>query len=85
MREAPFKVGEKLRPDQLLSWQYAGLTGKPGVDKHAVRRFTKGEWTMEVCALQARNTPTRVVSIRTLGDDVIHWQETRQRLMRHKR
>jgi len=83
--EAPFEIGERIHPDQLQTWVYAGLTGKPGRDKHAVRRFTKGDWTMEVRAHKDPRTPSRVVSIRTLAEDDEYWVETRMRLMRHKR
>ena len=85
MNQAPFKIGETVTPDQLLTWNYAGLTGKPGVDKHALRRFTKGIWTVEVIAHKKRDLPTRVVSVRTVDEDQTYWSTTRQRLMRHRR
>ena len=37
--EAPFEIGERVHPDQLRTWEYVGLSGKPGRDKHSVRRF----------------------------------------------
>lgn len=85
MHEAPFKVGQRIRPEDLATWQYAGLSGIPGRDKHAVRRFTKGDWSMEVRALINRSKLTSVVSIRTSEQDAMYWQETRERLMRNRR
>ena len=85
MNDAPFEVGQRVAPSQLLTWTYAGLTGKPGRDKHAVRRFTKGHWTLEMQAHENRRANARVVSIRTLEEDANHWQETRDRLMRNRR
>jgi hypothetical protein len=83
--EAPFEVGDRLRPDQLWTWEYVGLSGKPGRDKHSVRRFKKGEWILEVRAHKDPSSVSRVVSIRTLAEDGEYWAETRKRLMRHKR
>jgi hypothetical protein len=83
--EAPFKIGERIHPDQLIAWEYVGLTGKPGQDKHAVRSFKKGDWRLEVRAHRSPRAMSRVVSIRTLAEDDKHWTETRMRLMRHKR
>ena len=85
MNQAPFEIGDEVTPDQLLTWKYAGLTEKPGVDKHAVQRFTKGIWTVEVVAHNKRDLPTRVVSVWTVDEDQIYWSTTRQRLMRHRR
>ena len=55
--EAPFKTGERVHPDQLRTWEYVGLSGKPGRDKHSVRRFKKGDWTLEVHARRIRTHP----------------------------
>ena len=82
--KAPFEVGERVERDQLITWQYAGLTGKPGRDAHAVRRFRKGDWVLELRAHKDPVASARVVSIRTLADDDEYWSETRKRLMRHK-
>ncbi len=84
MNQIPFEVGEQVTPDQLLSWEYKGVTGKPGRDKHSVRRFKKGEWVLEVRAHKDPAARTRVLSIRTQSQDAVHWLETRQRLMRHR-
>ena len=84
-QQFPFEAGERLDPDQLISWDYKGLTGKPGVDAHASRRFVKGDWVLEVRAHINPAAPTRVLSIRSQDQDADHWQETRQRLMRHRR
>lgn len=81
----PFQVGEEIQPKQLSAWAYTGLSGIPGKDKNAVRRFKKGGWVLEVRAHQNRARVTRVVSIRTTTEDDTHWAQTRQRLMRHAR
>lgn len=83
--EPPFKTGERVHPDQLQTWEYVGLSGMPGRDKHSVRRFKKGDWTLEVRAHKNPRSPSRVASIRTLSEDDDYWAETRTRLMRHKR
>jgi hypothetical protein len=82
--EAPFKIGERVHPDQLRTWEYVGLSGKPGLDRHSVRRFKKGDWTLEVRAFKDPRALSRVISIRTLDEDAELWAETRTRLMRHK-
>ena len=79
----PFDVGERVHRNQLLSWKYTGLSGKPGAKK-AVRRFKKGQWVVEVYAHVDPTQASRVVSVRTAEQDRIHWTETRQRLMRHR-
>jgi len=84
MNQAPFKVGERIQTEDLSTWHYAGLSGRPGRDKHAVRRFIKGEWSLEVLAHIDPRRSTRVVSIRTREEDAAHWKETRQRLMRNR-
>jgi len=82
--EAPFKIGERVHPDQFRTWEYVGLSGKPGRDKHSVRRFKKGDWILEVQAQKNTSSSSRVVSIRTLAEDDQYWAEARTRLKRHK-
>ena len=84
MIKAPFQVGDLVRSNELATWNYTGLAGKPGVDKDAVRRFTKGSWVLEVGAHRNTSRTSRVVSIRTSDEDEAYWKETRQRLMRHR-
>ena len=84
MIEPPFQVGERVHPSQLISWAYAGLSGKPGIDKNAVRRFKKGTWVLEVLAHERSVRASRVVSIRNSDEDEIYWRETRERLMKHR-
>ena len=84
VHEAPFKAGDRVGSRELATWQYVGLSGKPGKDRHAVRRFTKGGWSLEVYAHADHSRSTRVISIRTLEEDATYWRETRQRLMRHR-
>jgi len=85
MTKAPYEVGDRISQNDLKSWVYSGLSGKPGRDKHALRRFTKGMWVLEVQAHVRRETPSRVASIRSSDADEVFWSETRDRLMRHKR
>jgi DNA-binding transcriptional MerR regulator len=82
--ETAFEIGEQVHPDQLRTWEYVGLSRKPGVDKSSIRRFRKGDWILEVRALKDPYALSRVVSIRTLEKDPDLWAETRMRLMRHK-
>lgn len=84
MTGAPFEVGERVNANQLISWSYAGLSGKPGKDLNAVRRFKKGAWILEVFAHEKATRESRVVSIRTSDEDASHWLETRERRMRHR-
>jgi hypothetical protein len=84
MKNSPFEVGERVHPDQLISWEYKGITGKPGLDTHAARRFVKGDWVVELRAHKDPAARTKVLSIRTRQQDAAHWSETRQRLMRHR-
>lgn len=84
MTGAPFEVGERINPNQLISWSYAGLSGKPGKDTYAVRRFKKGTWILEVLAHEKATRVSRVVSIRTSDEDASHWLETRERRMQHR-
>lgn len=83
MTHTTFKVGERVDPKDLISWSYTGLSGKPGKDKSAVRRFRKGMWILEMQAHINPAQPSRVVSLRTTEEDQSHWQETRQRLKRN--
>jgi hypothetical protein len=85
MTKAPFEVGDRIDQNELATWVYTGLSGKPGVDKHAVRRFKKGMWVLEVRAHVRPEKPSRVVAIRSADEDELFWSETRDRLMRHKR
>lgn len=84
MIEPPFQVGERVHQSQLASWAYTGLSGKPGKDKNAVRRFKKGIWVLEVFAHERSARASRVASIRNSDEDEIYWRETRERLMRHR-
>jgi hypothetical protein len=83
--EAPFMIGERVHPDQLRTWEYVGLSGKPGRDKDSVRRFKKGDWALEMRAHKNPRSLSRVVSIRTLAEDHEYWTESRTRLMKRKR
>ena len=84
MTKAPFEVGDRIDQSELASWIYTGLRGKPGIDKHAVRRFKKGMWVLEVHAHVRPERNSRVVSIRSSAADEQFWSETRDRLMRNK-
>lgn len=85
MFDAPFRIGERIRPDQLVTWSYLGLSGRPGRDKHAVRRYRKGDWVVEIRASGSFRAPSVVASIRTSAEDDQFWKETRARLMRNQR
>ena len=80
----PFEVGDRISTDDLVGWEYKGLSGKPGSDE-ARRRFARGGWILEVHAMSNPKSRTRVTAIRTLDADRIHWQETRERVMRYKK
>ena len=84
MTKAPFEIGDRVDQNELTSWIYTGLSGKPGRDKHAVRRFKKGMWVLEVHAHVRPDEISRVVSIRSSDADEEFWSETRDRLMRNK-
>ncbi len=84
MTKAPYEVGDRIDQNDLMSWNYTGLSGKPGRDKHAVRCFKKGMWVLEVHAHESPRRPSRVVAIRSSDADEMFWSETRDRLMRHK-
>lgn len=85
MTEAPFEIGDRVDQSDLTSWIYTGLSGKPGKDKHAARRFRKGMWVLEVYAHERPDKTSRVVSIRSTDADQDFWSETRDRLMRNRR
>jgi hypothetical protein len=84
MTKAPYEVGDFIEQNELATWIYTGLSGKPGRDKHAVRRFKKGMWVLEVHAHTRPDRRSRVASIRSADADDLFWSETRDRLMRHK-
>ena len=84
MTKAPYEVGDRINQNELTSWVYTGLSGRPGKDKHAVRRYKRGMWVLEVRAHTRPDRPSRVVSIRSSDADELFWSETRDRLMRHK-
>ena len=74
---SPFQVGDRVSSADLATWSYVGLSGRPDVDRNAVRRYTKGQWVLEVRALSDRNRPSRVMSVRTSGEDADWWQDQR--------
>lgn len=79
MTGPPFEIGDRVEPSQLVSWVYTGLSGKPGKDKNAVRRYKKGIWVLEVRAHEHSTRTSRVVSIRNSDDDETFWRESRQK------
>ena len=84
MINAPYEVGDLIDQNALTSWVYTGLSGTPGGDKHAVRRFENGMWLLEVHAHTRPDGLSRVVSIRSSDAEGVFWSETRDRLMKHK-
>ena len=84
MTKAPYEVGDRIDQNALISWDYTGVSGKPGIDENAVQRFTKGMWVLEVHDCNRPDSPCKVVSIRSSDADELFWSETRDRLMRHK-
>ena len=84
MTKAPFEIGDRVDQNRLTTWIYTGLSGKPGRDKNAVRRFKKGIWIIEVHAHVRPDKISRVVSIRSSDVDEQFWSVTRDRLMRNK-
>ena len=74
----PFHVGQRLRQADLVGWTYTGLTGTPDVDPAAVRRFSKGDWILELRAYGNRNRASSVMSIRTIEQDRHWWQQARR-------
>lgn len=82
--KTPFEVGDRIAADDLVGWEYKGLSGKPGSDEGR-RRFAKGDWILEVQAMVNPKARTRVMAIRTREADNVHWQETRERIKRHKK
>ena len=83
MMNTPFEVGDRITADDLVGWDYKGLSGKPGSDEGR-RRFAKGAWILEVQAMVNPKARTRVTAIRTVEAENVHWQETRERIMRNK-
>ena len=61
-----------------MGWTYTGLTGTPDVDPAAVRRFSKGDWILELRAHGNRNRASSVMSIRTIEQDRHWWQQARR-------
>ena len=82
--DAPYEVGDRVSADQLASWEYKGLSGKPG-GENACRRYAKGQWILEVHAGVNPRARTRVVAIRTIEADSKHWRDARERQMRSKK
>ena len=71
---APFEVGERVAPLQLLGWNYVGLSGIPD-QPHASRRYIKGMWVLELNALSNKKRPARILSLRTEAEDRRWWAE----------
>jgi hypothetical protein len=76
---APYEVGNRVRLQELYGWTYTGLQGKPGVDAHAVRRYVKGDWVLEIRAHEDQRRIASVVSIRTREQDAQWWAAKRSR------
>ena len=72
--KAPFEVGERIAPLQLLGWDYVGLSGIPD-QPHASRRYIKGMWGLELNALSNKKRPARILSLRTESEDRRWWTE----------
>jgi hypothetical protein len=70
----PFEIAERVLPGKLIGWIYRGLSGTPG-KPGASRRYTKGEWVLEVVAHADQKRSARVVTIRTLSEDKIWWAQ----------
>ncbi len=83
MTVAPFEVGERIRPNQLVGWTYTGLKGKPDEDPDSVRRYQKGAWVLEIRAFADQSRLARIVAIRTREEDAVWWQNERQRRLDH--
>jgi hypothetical protein len=77
MASTPFDVGDRVLPEELVGWTFTGLSGKPGKDSNAVRRFTRGDWVLEIRALEQRKRRTTVVAIRTRAQDEEWWRDQR--------
>ena len=71
---APFEVGERIAPAQLVGWSYSGLSGLP--DKAgSYRRYIKGLWVLELAALSNKGRPAKVLAVRTEAEDKQWWLE----------
>lgn len=70
----PFEIGQRVVPSDLFGWVYTGLSGKPGAPG-ACRRYTKGQWVLELMAQVDRKRTTRVTTIRTQSEDDHWWAE----------
>ena len=75
---APYQVGQRVLPQELYGWTYTGLQGKPG-DADSVRRYTKGDWVMQIRAHANQSRSAAVVSIRTREQDAQWWLAERRR------
>ena len=82
MSDAPYEVGQFVRPQELYSWTYTGLQGKPGIDVDSVRRYVKGDWVLQIRAHSDQRRSAAVVSIRTSAQDAQWWTAERSRLGR---
>jgi hypothetical protein len=76
-QQPPFEIGDRIRPSELHGWTYVGLSGRPDRDAHAVRRYRKGHWCLELRAYANRALLAKVVSIRTLEEDTAWWAAKR--------
>lgn len=74
----PFHVGERIRLEELIGWTFTGVSGRPGKDVDSVRRYTKGDWVMEIQALADRKRRAPVVAIRTREQDDEWWRDERR-------
>jgi hypothetical protein len=82
MADAPYAVGQRVRAQELYSWTYTGLQGKPGIDLDSVRRYVKGDWVLQVRAHADQSRNAAVVTIRTRAQDAQWWIDERSRLGR---
>lgn len=78
----PYEVGHRVHLQELYGWTYTGLEGKPGIDTHAVRRYVKGDWVLEIRAHTDQRRSAAVVSIRTREQDTQWWAAERSRRTR---
>jgi len=79
MADAPYEVGQLMHPQELFSWTYTGLQGKPG-DADSVRRYVKGDWVLQVRAHADQRRSATIISIRTREQDAQWWRAWRSRL-----
>jgi hypothetical protein len=82
MADAPYEVGQLVRSQELYSWTYTGLQGKPGIDADSVRRYAKGDWVLQIRAHANQGRSAAVVSIRTREQDAQWWTAERRRVSR---